>query len=628
MRFRMMAATSAAILLASLAEAAPKTVAPLADKLPAGALAYAGWAGRSLTFDGSMLGQLLNDPDVDKIVQAIVEAAERNTDAESRPTARAGMAMAAIAWQHPAAAALLDVPQGPDGPEPSAVLLVDLGKDREAFAKHLDALLAERKGEAPPAGAAVAAVRYRVIRQAGKPELSFGYMGDLFFLGVGSEAARAVIEKAPKVPLSADKKFSDCLAAVCEGEAQFAYYLDVSGLVGRLERLAPPSAGNAATAGQDDSAAAIRRLASAAGLDKVTAAAGATVIVDRGLYTRARVFTPAPHRGVLWPLAGAEVADADLAGVAADADFVLAAKVAPQAALAELRQAVRRADPNADDEFGRSLARLEARLGVSLSKDVLAHLGDGWVLSSAASRGGFLTGTTLTVDVKDPAKLAEAIARIEAAVMPDKPVGPPAPATAPAGPEEPARPSKGPAIETIKFARTEVHYLALPSDYSPMPIAPAWAIHKNRLVVAAWPQVIESAVAGNGPAKGIAQTPAFRSARGRIAGKPSVILYVNGPAIARQVYHAGLVGWTLSANKLAAGILPDARPDWLPPLSTIEQYLRPSIVAVCPDAGGITIESYGSLPSIAPAAGLLLNPAVIWLAAPEAPRMRSIQDEF
>ena len=62
----------------------------------------------------------------------------------------------------------------------------------------------------------------------------------------------------------------------------------------------------------------------------------------------------------------------------------------------------------------------------------------------------------------------------------------------------------------------------------------------------------------------------------------------------------------------------DARASWLPPLATIEQYLRPSIAAICPDADGITFESYGSLPNATPLAGLMLNPLALWISVPAA----------
>jgi len=92
--------------------------------------------------------------------------------------------------------------------------------------------------------------------------------------------------------------------------------------------------------------------------------------------------------------------------------------------------------------------------------------------------------------------------------------------------------------------------------------------------------------------------------------------------VARQIYNWALVGWTAAANALAGEGTMDACPSWLPPLTTVEQYLRPSIAAVCPDAGGITFESYGSLPSVAPAAGLLLNPVALWLSVPAAQEAR------
>lgn len=307
-----------------------------------------------------------------------------------------------------------------------------------------------------------------------------------------------------------------------------------------------------------------------------------------------------------------------------DADVLLAAKLSPQAAWDELRQAIKQADARANEEITESLADLEEHLGVSLSKDVLSQLGDGWVLSSAPSRGGFLTGTMLSVDVKDPAKLSATIAKIEAALLPP----PPAPATAPADShaDSPAhaRPKPaGPKIETLTFERTKIHYLAQPSEYEVVPIAPAWAVHKDHLLVAAWPQIIQSAIAANPAAKSVTQSADFRTARQRIKGKPSVILYCNGPKVARQVYHWFLVGWTAGANKIAASFLPAARPAWLPPLSTVERYLRPSIVAVCPDASGIDIESYGSLPSAAPLAGVFLNQVPLWLSATK-PQTRQV----
>lgn len=616
MKVRALAVLLAVCLHMAVTEAAGPS-APLADRLPAGTLAYAGWAGRSLTFDGSMFGQLLNDPDIAKIVQAIGQAVQRDIGDDEKDAFGRAWAMAGITWQHPVALALIDLRKGDHGPDATGVLLIDLDTDREAFAKQMDSLLNLLKEDIPLTEAALGQVTYRVHRPAKGPELSIGYLGNTLFVGVGAGAPKALIEGAAAGKLSADKKFTECLQAVADGDAQMAFYLDVAGLVGKLDKLAPPPpAGAGGENAPKPTAQKIRELAAAMGLDRVSAVAGATRVVDRGLYSRTRVFTPAPHRGLLMALAGPEVTDADLAGVPEDADFLLAARFSAHAAWDELRRAIKDADPDADREFAKGVGELEEHLGMSLSRDLLSQLGDSWVLSSAPSRGGFLAGTMLTVDVKDPVKLAAALQKIEAGLLPKPPT--------PAGDDKPSpRPSPDqPRVETFKFARADIRYLALPSRREPMPLAPAWAVHKNHLMLAAYPQIIQSAIAVNGAAKPVTQTGEFRSARGRIAGKPSMLFYCNGPKVARQIYHWALVGWTAAANALAGEGAMDARASWLPPLTTVEQYLRPSIAAVCPDAGGITFESYGSLPSAAPAAGLLLNPVVLWLSVPAAEKAR------
>ncbi len=627
MKVRVIIALLAVCPLIAAGQAVPAPAVPLADRMPARTLAYAGWAGRSLTFDGSMFGQLLNDPDIAKIVLAVGEAVRKDipTDAKKEIFTRS-WAMAGIAWQHPAAAALIDLKMGEQGPAPTAALLIDLDTDREAFAKQLDALLTVSRelGCLRLTDATLGSVSYRVSARVGdSPEISFGYIGNVLFVGVGADAPKAIIEAAAAGKLSADKKFTECLQAVAPGagDVQMVCYVDVSALVGKLEQLAPAPAGTGKPDADHARAGKIRRFIAAMGLDKVSAAAGATRVIDRGLYSRTRIFTPAPHRGLLLALAGPEITDDDLSAVPDDADFLLAAKVSPTVAWDELRGAVKDADPNADGRFTAEVARIEDRLGVSLGKDVFSQLGDTWVLSSAPSRGGFLTGTMLAVDVKSPARLAAAIGKIEVALLPSpakEPKGPApaATATAPAGKAAPG-PASRPSVETLKFARADIHYLALPSALAPMPLAPAWALHKNHLLVAAWPQVIQSAVASTASAAtSVTQTADFRSARSRVAGKPSVLFYCNAPKLARQVYNWALVGWSFGANTLAGMGFKDARPAWLPPLTTVEQYLRPSIVAVCPDAAGITVETYGSLPSVVPAASMLLNPVTVWLSMP------------
>lgn len=574
---------------------------PLADRLPGGTLVYVGWAGKNLTFDGSLVGQMLSDPAVEGILGMVKDALGKQIGQQDQREAVLSLwSMGGLAWQHPIAAALLDIRQAGDGPPvPSVVVLIDLGKDKEAFTKHLDALLDKLKNDLPFAAATIGAQQYQTISIAQGVALSYGYMGNVLFLAVGDTTVKDLVEVVPAKNLQADKGFAECLKDLGEQDMQFGYYVNVAALNERIESLRGRGAAAASgPGGAAGPAGAPNRLVQALGLEKVTATGGVLRIADRGMYTRSRIFSPGPHRGLLMPLSGPAIAEADLADVPEDADFAVVFKLSPDAAFAQLRSTLESINPGADKELGKTIDDLGRALGVSLVDDVLKNLGDTWVIASAPSLGGSITGTLLTVQAKDPAKLAAAIDKIEAKIAPPGEAGG----------------EGGPAIRRITAGRAEIRCLAIPSR-EPIPVAPAWAIYKNKLYLAAFPQVIQAAVAAEG-GRSIAQDAAFQKARARISDKPSCLVYVNLPKLARQVYPLALVGWTVGANVLAGQTGLPVKPEWLPPITSVEKHLLPQICTISSDARGIVFEGYGSLPSPSVAAGLVINPAWASLLAP------------
>ena len=617
------------VCLLTLAGAA-HAAAPLAERLPTGTKIYIGWAGRTLPFDGSMLGQLINEPAVKAILAAVRDSAmkEIRPDQE-REMFRCAWEMAGIAWQRPMAVALIGLkPNEEDEPTVSAVLLIDLGKDKAAFEKQLAGLLGALGNDAEFTNATAGSVNYRTMKNPHENDISLGYMGNVFFCAVGTKTPGQLVAVTAAKSLQANKKFAANFKAVDGENVQFAMYIDVDAVQKNVElvleatKAEPPTKDK--TWGQE-----LQRFAQALGVDKIAAVAGTTRVVDRGMLTKVRLQTPAPHTGLLLPLAGKPIQDADLADVPADADFVLATTLSADALYNELRRVIKALDEDTDKKFARELGEIEDELGFSLKKDILANLGDRCVLASAPSLGGFLTGTVLTVQVKDAKKLQAGIAKLEASLR--KKLTPPepqpgeaagftcpmhpqvrmaTPGTCPMcgmglGPAEGMRRSRrGPpaSLETVKVGRTQIRYLAF-STRDPIPFAPAWAIHKDKLYIAGWPQVIQTAI--EGPARPpITQDPAFRKTRAKVGANASILLYANYPKIVRQVYNWGLLGWTVGASVLPHETGIKARPDWLPSLSKLEKYLWPQIGAVTADAKGITFEGYGSLP----APDMLLSP--------------------
>ena len=117
--------------------------APLADRVPSETLLYLGWAGRSLAFDGSVMGQLLAEPSVGDLLGAI-----RQVVAEKLPPDRPakmfhhGWSLAGMAWQHPVAIALVDLRHPGSGQAPAVgAVLIELGSNSQDFQKHLDGIL-------------------------------------------------------------------------------------------------------------------------------------------------------------------------------------------------------------------------------------------------------------------------------------------------------------------------------------------------------------------------------------------------------------------------------------------------------------------------------------------------------
>ncbi len=554
---------------------------PLTDKLPAKTLAYVGWSGRSLVLDGSLAGQMLiKEPAVGRILAGVRELLVKDIGGESdRKAFDAGWALAGIAWQKPIALAVTDVRADNGPPMPRVVLLIDLGADRAEFSAKLDALLTElaaKLGEGAETRRTVGTVEARAFRLDESATVTLGYLGETFFATFGDGLAEELIQLKPEASLRTNKAFAAAMQEVGGENEQLSYYVDVESLKAKL--LPPAPAGEPVASGPRGQEPDPRMVLDALGVGRLSAVAGSVRIVDRGMYTRTRFFTPAPHQGLLMLLTGGTLSDADLSDVPADADFALACKLSPSAVLAEIRRIVRQVEPEAEKDLDKALAQADKAIGASLEKDLLVSLGDTWVVSSAASQGGFLTGTMLTVSVKDADKLNKALASLEAA----------------AGS---AQPGVIKAL-TVKAGRADVRYLAATVEKFPLPIAPAWCVQKDKLYVALWPQVIVSAVenAGRNP---LVKSEAFAAVRQKVSAKGSMLCYVNTPAIVRHLYPLSLLGGSMGTNFLVSQGGMEGGVLWPLPMSRLEKYLTPEISVVSFDDKGITLEGYSAGPSLA-----------------------------
>ena len=234
-------------------------------------------------------------------------------------------------------------------------------------------------------------------------------------------------------------------------------------------------------------------------------------------------------------------------------------------------------EPDARKEFDESLTEINKTLGIDIEKDLLKHTSGQWTLVSAPSLGGMITGTVITVNLTDADKFLDAITKIEKKLpgLIDQ------------------RRTK---VRVYRSNGVVIHYLICRLDDFPLPVAPAWAVHKGKFYLAAFPQVIESAISGTNE-KPITKSATFVAFRKRLSPNASYIEYWNTPSIIRNLYGWVLIGGTAATNFLGT-FAPEIRPEILPALPKVEKYIWPTIAAISSDANGITIESYGSVPTM------------------------------
>ena len=606
-------------ILCPLAAVAADAPAPLADKLPGSSLVYVGWAGNTEAFQGSMLGQLIQQPTTMEIWKAIQKAAAQKSP---HGEATAMLDLAQTLASHPVAAAMTDLHVGEDSKDITvkAVLVADLGKDQAKFAETLDKLLnslpmninesAENK--------TVGDVKFKVTKLDDQVHIAWGYQGTMLIVGLnGGEEAVATLKA--DASLTKAEGFTTAMKAVGGADMQCAYFVDLKKLMPALAKMEKMEVEHKNVYRKKYDIPLeepqFDKVTSALGLDKATALAGTTRIVDKSLYSKAKLFSPAPHAGVLALFEGKPLTKDDLAVLPADADFAAIMRIDSSVVMTQTRAALQKLDPKMAKDMDEGLAEMQKNTGVDLEKDVLAALGDTWTVTTAASQGGSLTGLSASVTVKDAKKLQEAMDKLEASFLKKQN----------ARPEEKEEGrqfshyrSRQPELAMAKFGDMDVHYMKLPR----MPIAPAWGMYKDRFYIALWPQVVASTARATGEKPGaLTDDKAFMAGVGHFSDKPMAVTYTNLPQLVKQFYGFLMLGWTMGSMEMQhEGI--NVSPADLPTIGQIEKYLGPSMSAISCDKDGVTFEGYSSVPTMGLGNVVAMAPLSVSILMPSLAKAR------
>ncbi len=562
-----------------------------ATRLPGDTLAYLHWAGRSLTFDGSMCGQMLNDPNAARMMTFVQDLLlTEASDVKTQEIIRRTWELATMAWQRPVTVALLRMGESEVG-ELQLAMLIDLGKDREAFARKLGGLL--KAAESPDGDAAEAKATYEQV-QLGTPDspLELGYLGETFYLALGKGTPEIIGQLDQADTLAGTTAHAEALGHVGGpvGEPlQLVYYVDVQTLKKQINALAGIPEADMAT-----DANAIQTL----GINEISAVAGSWQIVEKGILSRAWIKTPAPHEGLLSFFDGASLTEADLQTIPGDADVAVVVNADPKRIWEQIQRMATVGGAEAAADFAANRMAMEKTFNLSLDEDVLAALGDTWTLSMADSQGGPLTGIMLSVEVRDEAKfnaaLDQILPKIEQVAMftyamqigrrlRGREVAP----------EDLPSP-----IQSLQVGEATIQYVRiLTNNDLASAILPAWCVHNKRLYVALWPQTIASALQAG--VKPITANPDYQRLRSKLHPNANWMIWVDNPKLLRKVYPLAVIMGTLATNETLkkTGTL-QVPPLWPSGLTEMTQYLWPGISTLHTDETGIMLESYSSHPML------------------------------
>ncbi len=404
----------------------------------------------------------------------------------------------------------------------------------------------------------------------GAPAVTWNVKGRYLIVGVGEGEMEGIFERARTGPPRWLTELREKLAV--QRPATFTY-VNIKTL---LDTLVPLAGGPQA-----------RKAAEASGFGQVTSLAAVTGLDKDGFVGRSMLGLDGEPSGLISLLAGKPLGPADLAPIPADATVALAFRADADRILETFLSVVSEGEPRAGKEMLKNIGELEEALGISLPGDLLTPLGDVWCVYNSPGEGGLLiTGLTAVVRVDDHTRLAQTQSKLVGFV----------------------RGLFRPRIEECEFAGQRVYFVN--ARQNKFPLAPAWCLTENELIVATLPQNVKAYLSRTDGHRPLATAPTvaelFESGDGPVA-----VSYINTPRLFELLYPlVPMVAQSAMSQLPRQGI--DINVSILPSAPAIGRHLRPGVAALRRTDSGFEVINRQSLPggsigvAVPIAAGVLL----------------------
>jgi hypothetical protein len=560
----------AACLVLIISSAARAAGAPLADRIPADAMIYFGWAGadRAPGYDGSHFKAVIDASDLpklfDKVVPMALEKLGEN-DRDAAKIAHQAVDLVGPMWHHPTALYFGGVElNGP--PMPKLAIICDAGADAAAMTDQISALLDQARDAAGP----------------GMPAITAKHYDSLVVVAFGAEpAVDAMFAKPPVDSLDKSPRFIEALKQV-NPNPTLAVYVDAEALVAAVDN----AMGKMADAKMMDRWTHIKTSLGLGQFKRMVAACG----FDGADWVDEQFVSTSGTDGLAGMFDAKPLDPAVLAAIPKTADRMGAFQFDLGNMVAQLRKAASDLDPQIAEKVDEAVSQVNEQAGMDVQKDLLDHLGSQWAdYTDRATGGGGLAGIVVVNRLKDPeafdagaTRLSGRLNRIIAKAMDNPDI---------------KLEFKSEVVDGVTL-----HYFAIPL------ITPTWAVKDGNLYIGLYPQVVSSAAAyvtAKGPS--ITERPEFIAVMKRLGNKPaSSVDFVDLPATAADSYGTilGASRWLLGMSDLFGMTTPAMT---IPPLRKILPELSPSGGVSWTDQAGWHYKAVSPFPgsSLFASAGML-----------------------
>lgn len=418
--------------------------------------------------------------------------------------------------------ALLDMKAGASDPQLHIAAIVEAGADAPKLQAALQQLAKRLHREQDITQTTIDGVAFTVVKGAGPSEICLGVKDGRVILTYGRASAQKILATAGDALSQAPEvQFHRQRLRVEADSIRYCMYVDFQRLANGLSELVD----------DPEVDATIQQMGLKSFISQY-------VHADRKA-DKQRTLTSlhlGPGDGLCSSLYLQEpLSEADLRIIPASAHWAVASNIDLHEFWTRVRGYVGQVDSDALPRLDAAIAGAQAYLGFSPTDDLLSAFGDTWILYDAPENGGLIfTGAVLVGEVRDRDRLEPMLGRLVEVA---------AGAVSAASEGEVALDHR-----EIRHEGHAIHYLMVAG--APVPVAPAWTIVGDRLILGLTPHTVANVLprVTNKPEASLLDNANYKAAIADLDGAPSHVSYVDTGALARLLHPAGVLATTAAAS--------------------------------------------------------------------------------